>query len=91
MKTSILSVLFTIALVCFALVQNARAVVPAPDGGYSGDNTAEGQNALLSLTTGNANTAIGAQTLYMNVDGNDSRRSSSTPRVPERASQSRAA
>ncbi len=48
---------------------NMQAVNPPPDGGYSGDNTAEGQNALLSLTTGKANTAIGAQTLYMNVSG----------------------
>jgi hypothetical protein len=69
MKTSIPLVLVTFALVCFALVQNVQAIVPAPDGGYSGDNTGEGQNALLSLTTGKANTAIGAQTLYMDVDG----------------------
>ena len=36
-----------------------QAVVPAPDGGYPGQNTAEGQNALLSLTTGTNNTAVG--------------------------------
>jgi hypothetical protein len=36
----------------FALAPNAQAVVPAPDGGYPGFNTAEGQNALKSLTTG---------------------------------------
>ena len=39
-------------LVWFALASIARAVVPAPDGGYPGGNTAEGQNALLSLTSG---------------------------------------
>jgi hypothetical protein len=33
--------------------------VPPPDGGYPGSNTAEGQNALLSRTTGTFNTAIG--------------------------------
>jgi hypothetical protein len=33
-------------------VQNAQAVSPVPDGGYPGGNTAEGQNALLSLTSG---------------------------------------
>jgi len=34
-------------------------VVPPPDGGYPNFSTAEGQNALLSLTTGAANTAVG--------------------------------
>jgi hypothetical protein len=41
-----------LVLVCFALSSTARAVVPPPDGGYPGNNTAEGDNALLSLTTG---------------------------------------
>jgi hypothetical protein len=48
---------------CFALSPNARAVVPAPDGGYPGGNTAEGENALLSLTTGVVNTAVGLLSL----------------------------
>jgi len=70
MKTSIPPVLITFSLVCFALVQNAQAVVPAPDGGYPGDNTAEGESALFSLSNGRFNTAIGERTLYMNVSGN---------------------
>ena len=38
---------------CLAtFVPRAQPVVPAPDGGYPNGNTAEGQNALLSLTTG---------------------------------------
>ena len=50
-----------LALGYFALspAPNAFAVVPAPDGGYAGANTAEGQNALLSLTGGGYNTAVG--------------------------------
>jgi hypothetical protein len=69
MKTSIPPVLITIGLVCFALVQNTQAVVPAPDGGYPGGNTAEGQNALFSLTRGRNNTAIGEEALFSNTTG----------------------
>jgi len=69
MKTRIPPVLITSALVCFGLVQNAQAVVPAPDGGYPGGNTAEGQNALLNLTTGTYNTAIGIYSLLGLTDG----------------------
>jgi len=69
MKTSIPTVLITFTLVCFALAQNAQAVSPAPDGGYSGNNTAEGQDALLSLTTGVNNTAVGWFSLKSNRRG----------------------
>lgn len=37
----------------------AQAVTPAPDGGYPNFTTAEGQNALLHLTTGAGNTGVG--------------------------------
>ena len=51
--------LFVLAFAAFAFVQSGKAVNPPPDGGYAGANTAEGQNALLNLTTGTANTAVG--------------------------------
>jgi len=47
----------------------SRAVTPAPDGGYPGGNTAEGQNALLSLTTGGFNTAVGWLSLRSDTTG----------------------
>ncbi len=55
--------LIPLALGCFALASAARAVSPPPDGGYPGNNTAEGTGALLSLTSGNNNTAEGAGAL----------------------------
>src|SRR5205085_11484078 len=61
--------LVSLTLVCFALSPMARAVLPPPDGGYPGANTAEGDLALFSLTTGSENTAIGSQALYSNTDG----------------------
>jgi trimeric autotransporter adhesin len=69
MKTSIPSVLITFSLVCFGLLPKAQAVVPAPDGGYPGSNTAEGQSALFSLTTGVHNTALGFQALFSTTTG----------------------
>jgi Chaperone of endosialidase len=59
----------TLLLTCFALMPLAQAVVPAPDGGYPNGNTAEGQKALLSLTTGGFNAAIGFFSLSANATG----------------------
>jgi hypothetical protein len=57
-----------LALGCFGVLPGTHAVVPAPDGGYPGGNTAEGQNALFSLTSGTFNTAIGFLSLRSNTD-----------------------
>ncbi len=55
--------------VCLALFQTSQAVSPPPDGGYPGGNTAEGQDAVLSLTSGTYNTAIGIYSLLSLTDG----------------------
>src|SRR6266545_3649854 len=65
-----------IGIACTGLLPQAQAVSPAPDGGYPGGNTAEGQDALLSLTTatnntGNFNTANGASALFSNTTGSN--------------------
>ena len=62
--------LITLTLLCFTLSPKARAVSPAPDGGYPGQNTAEGQSALLRLAAGTYNTALGWASLGFNVTGN---------------------
>ena len=62
-------VLVPLALVCFGLSPAVRAVNPPPDGFYPVWNTAEGQDALFSRTTGNFNTAIGAHALYLDTTG----------------------
>jgi hypothetical protein len=55
--------LIVVGLAWFALSPTLQAVTPAPDGGYPLDNTAEGTDALFSLTTGQNNTAIGTEAL----------------------------
>ena len=60
-KTIVLPFFWALALVYFTLLTRAQALLPPPppDGGYPGNNTAEGDGALLNLTTGVGNTAIG--------------------------------
>ena len=59
MRTTIQSLVTPLVLLCSGLLPQVEAVVPPPDGGYPNFTTAEGQNALFSLTTGAANTAVG--------------------------------
>ena len=59
-----------LAFCCLALLPRLHAVTPAPDGGYPGANTAEGNTALFSLTNGTSNTAIGERALHDNTTGN---------------------
>ena len=58
----------SLLLGCFA-IPPAQAVSPPPVGGYAGGNTAGGQNALLSLTTGTYNTALGLFSLMSDTTG----------------------
>ena len=69
MKKTTPSILIIVSLVCFAALPGAHAVVPAPDGGYPGQNTAEGQAALLALSTGTYNTGVGYFSLLNNTTG----------------------
>jgi hypothetical protein len=59
------------ALALFALASITRAVNPPPDGAYRNHNTAEGNDALFSLTTGLDNTALGFHALFNNTIGED--------------------
>jgi hypothetical protein len=62
--------LIPFVLAGFALSPLAQAQLsPPPDGGYNGDNTAEGTDALFSLTTGTENTAVGFDALTSNTTG----------------------
>ena len=69
MKMQTLLALVAILTLSFDLFPSALGVSPAPDGGYPGGNTAEGQNALLTLTTGAYNTGVGFLSLLSNTKG----------------------
>jgi hypothetical protein len=62
-------ILIAVALLCLVILPQTQAVNPPPDGGYPGGNTAEGQAALLALTTGAYNTAVGFYSLLDNTTG----------------------
>src|SRR5205814_156685 len=63
--------LIPLVLAWFALSPSTRAVLPAPDGGYPSNNTAEGDDALFSNITGSNNTANGVYALFSNTTGSN--------------------
>jgi hypothetical protein len=68
MKSSHVSLVFLLipfALAYFDLSPQACAVSPAPDGCYPNYTTAEGCDALDSLTTGSGNTGLGWRALFL--------------------------
>ena len=69
MKTKHLLIPLVLIFGFVAFLPQAEAVVPPPDGGYSGFTTAEGTNALKNLTTGVANTGTGWYSLFTNTSG----------------------
>jgi hypothetical protein len=65
------TILLAVTLVCFTLLQAPKAfgVSPSPDGCYSNYTTAEGCDALGSLTTGAGNTGLGWRALFTDSTG----------------------
>src|SRR6266498_1087506 len=63
-------ILIALLLASLAFLPKVQALGPVPDGGYPGGNTAEGQAALFSLTSGTYNTAVGFLSLRSNTEGN---------------------
>jgi hypothetical protein len=63
-------ILIPMLLIGLGVLPKAQALSPPPDGGYPGQNTAEGQSALLHLAGGTYNTALGWASLGFNVTGN---------------------
>ena len=57
------------AVACFDFLPQAEAVTPPPDGCYPNFTTAEGSNALQSLSNGVGNTATGWHSLFANTAG----------------------
>ena len=77
LKTSVARPCLPCALIIVVLASSpflpARAVLdPAPDGGYPGNNTAEGDGALFNLGSGaSSNTAVGFNALHNNSADNN--------------------
>src|SRR5207237_7456919 len=61
--------LIPFVLACVALWPQVRAVSPPPDGCYNNFTTAEGCDALNSVTNGSGNTALGWRSLFFDSTG----------------------
>src|SRR5262249_43905787 len=59
--------LIPLILVSLAVAPQTQAVSPAPDGGYPGFNTAEGDQSLFLLSGGLGNTGLGWRALFAGV------------------------
>ena len=69
MKTKSPTILIAVVFRLMALLPNAQAVSPPPDGCYPNFTTAEGCDALSLLTTGAGNTGLGWRALFLDSSG----------------------
>ena len=69
-KYSLISLILTFGFVAFRPDLLAEVRVQPPDGCYPGFTTAEGCNALQSLTSGAGNTGLGWYSLFSDTSGN---------------------
>ena len=69
MKTKSPTILIAVVFGLMALLPNAQAVAPPPDGCYPNFTTAEGCDALSLLTTGAGNTGLGWRALFLDSSG----------------------
>ena len=63
-------IIFGAILSALVVLSESQAVNPTPDGCYPNFTTAEGCNALRSLTTGAGNTGLGWYSLFSDTTGN---------------------
>ncbi|MGC1323039.1 MAG: hypothetical protein WA849_12710, partial [Candidatus Udaeobacter sp.] len=70
LKQTTLLFLVAFGLAAFGPSPTAQAIFPPPDGCYPGFTTAEGCNALNSLTSGAGNTGVGWRSLFSNTTSN---------------------
>jgi hypothetical protein len=69
LKPTILPGLVTVLVACFGFLPQMQAISPPQDGCYTGFTTAEGCNALQSLTAGLGNAGVGWYSLLGNSTG----------------------